>query len=186
MLFKIRDTFFERVSPVWYIDTKHLFDFGDYCFSDIDSTKPFRLLVYKDDFKTPDWAKSGVMYQIFVDRFCNGDTENDVLPNEYYYLNDYVGPTPKWRQDPAATMEIREFFGGDLAGILKKLDYLQELGVEVLYLNPIFVSPSNHKYDTQDYDNIDPHYGVIVNDEGELLKKGETDNAKATPAEKPH
>ena len=131
-------------------------------------------------FATPKWAKGAVMYQIFVDRFCNGDTENDVLPNEYYYLNDYVGPTPKWRQDPAATMEIREFFGGDLAGILKKLDYLQELGVEVLYLNPIFVSPSNHKYDTQDYDNIDPHYGVIVNDGGELLKKGETDNTKAT------
>ena len=79
-----------------------------------------------------------------------------------------------------AAMGVREFYGGDLKGILRKLDYLQELGIEVLYLNPIFVSPSNHKYDTQDYDYIDPHYGVIVEDGGEPLAEGDLDNSHAT------
>lgn len=59
-------------------------------------------------------------------------------------------------------MDVRCFYGGDLQGVWEKLDYLQNLGVEVLYFNPMFVSPSNHKYDTQDYDHIDPHYGRIV------------------------
>ncbi len=75
---------------------------------------------------------------------------------------------------------VGEFYGGDLAGVMKKLNYLQDLGVEVLYFNPLFVSPSNHKYDIQDYDYIDPHYGVIIEDGGEELPPGETDNAKAT------
>lgn len=55
-------------------------------------------------------------------------------------------------------MDVREFYGGDIAGVMKKLDYLQDLGVEAIYLNPIFVSPSNHKYDIQDYDYIDPAF----------------------------
>ncbi len=69
-------------------------------------------------------------------------------------------------------MGVREFYGGDLQGVLDKLDYLSELGVEVIYFNPLFVSPSNHKYDIQDYDYIDPHFGVIVKDDGELLSTG--------------
>ena len=69
---------------------------------------------------------------------------------------------------------------GDLQGITEKLDYLKDLGVEVIYFNPIFVSPSNHKYDIQDYDYIDPHYGRIVEDGGELLNPGDTDNTRAT------
>ena len=81
-------------------------------------------------------------------------------------------------------MGVREFYGGDLRGVMEKLDYLQDLGVEVLYFNPLFVSPSNHKYDIQDYDYIDPHYGVIVADGGEVLPEGETDNAKATKYQK--
>src|SRR5699024_9515925 len=83
-----------------------------------------------------------------------------------------------------ATMGVREFYGGDLRGVMEKLDYLQDLGVEVLYFNPLFVSPSNDKYDIQDYDYIDPHYGVIVDDGGEVLPEGETDNAKATKYQK--
>ena len=81
-------------------------------------------------------------------------------------------------------MGVREFYGGDLKGVMEKLDYLQELGVEVLYFNPLFVSPSNHKYDIQDYDYIDPHYGVIVEDGGEVLPEGETRNRKATKYQK--
>ncbi|HJD12224.1 MAG TPA: glycoside hydrolase family 13 protein [Candidatus Ruminococcus avistercoris] len=129
-------------------------------------------------FTTPDWAKGAVMYQIFVDRFCNGDKSNDVLTGEYAYIGEQVQREACWEAMPKA-MDVRSFYGGDLQGVLDKLDYLQDLGVEVLYLNPIFVSPSNHKYDIQDYDYVDPHYGKIVEDEGRLLDEGELDNTKA-------
>lgn len=131
------------------------------------------------DFSTPDWAKGAVIYQIYVDRFYNGDQSNDVETSEYYYIGDVSVKVDNWDKPPAC-MGVREFYGGDLQGIIDKLDYLQDLGVEVIYLNPIFVSPSNHKYDSQDYDYVDPHYGVIVNDGGELLSPGDTCNAHAT------
>ena len=76
-------------------------------------------------------------------------------------------------------MGVREFYGGDLKGVLEKLDYLQELGIEVIYFNPLFVSPSNHKYDIQDYDYIDPHFGVIVNDGGDVLTEDQRENRYA-------
>ena len=105
------------------------------------------------------------MYQIFVDRFYNGDKSNDVLDDEYNYIGEHVCQVKDWNKYPAQ-MGIREFYGGDLKGVLDKLDYLEELGIEVIYFNPLFVSPSNHKYDIQDYDYIDPHFGVIAHDEG--------------------
>ena len=134
-------------------------------------------------FSTPDWAKGAVMYQIFTDRFYNGDKTNDVETNEYYYIGGYSQKVTDWDKYPA-NMGVREFYGGDLQGVINKLDYLQELGVEVLYFNPLFVSPSNHKYDIQDYDYIDPHYGVIVEDGGEVLTDGVTENKKATKYQK--
>lgn len=130
-------------------------------------------------FKTPEWAKGAVMYQIFVDRFCNGDPTNDVEDNEYIYIGAPSRKVKDWNQAPEA-MDIRNFYGGDLQGVLDKLDYLQDLGVEVIYFNPLFVSPSNHKYDIQDYDYIDPHYGKIVVDDGEVLPVGAKDNIHAT------
>lgn len=130
-------------------------------------------------FKTPDWAKGAVMYQIYVDRFCNGDASNDVLSGEYCYINEPVQKVEDWNRYPAQ-MDVREFYGGDLQGVLDKMDYLQDLGVEVIYFNPLFVSPSNHKYDIQDYDYIDPHFGKIVSDEGELLSPGQKENRFAT------
>ena len=129
-------------------------------------------------FSTPDWAKGAVMYQIFTDRFYNGDKDNDVLTREYYYVGDYTVKVDDWNKYPAA-MGVREFYGGDLQGVLDKMDYLQKLGVQVIYFNPLFVSPSNHKYDSQDYDNIDPHYGKIVEEEGDVLAEGEQSNKKA-------
>lgn len=134
-------------------------------------------------FSTPAWAKGAVMYQIFVDRFCNGDPSNDVEDGEYVYIGEPVCKVKDWNEFPAA-MDIRRFHGGDLQGVLDKLDYLEELGVEVIYFNPLFVSPSNHKYDIQDYDYIDPHYGVIIEDGGEVLPEGEKDNARATKYQK--
>ena len=131
------------------------------------------------DYDTPEWAKGAVMYQIFVDRFYNGDPSNDVEDREYFYIGDTTSRVRNWGKVPAV-MGVREFYGGDLQGILDKLDYLQDLGVDVIYLNPIFVSPSNHKYDIQDYEYVDPHYGKIVEDiEGGLLNEGDRENAHA-------
>lgn len=130
-------------------------------------------------FHTPSWAKGAVMYQIYVDRFYNGDLTNDVLPGEYEYIGDKTVRVNDWGKYPAA-MGVREFYGGDLQGVLDKMDYLQELGVEVIYFNPLFVSPSNHKYDIQDYDYIDPHFGRIVSDEGELLRPDQRENRYAS------
>lgn len=134
-------------------------------------------------FSTPDWAKGAVMYQIFTDRFYNGDKTNDVESREYFYIGDYSRKVTDWNKYPDK-MGVREFYGGDLQGVIDKLDYLQDLGVEVLYFNPLFVSPSNHKYDIQDYDYIDPHYGVIVEDGGEVLAEGMTENRLATKYQK--
>lgn len=126
-----------------------------------DSHYNFRII---PGFHTPDWAKGAVMYQIFTDRFCNGDTSNDVVSGEYYYINEPVQHEDDWYAPPSPHMDVRRFYGGDLQGIIDKLDYIKDLGIEVIYLNPIFVSPSNHKYDIQDYDYVDPHFGKIVDD----------------------
>ena len=146
---------------------------------DVDKIDPFFNYSILPGFHTPSWAKGAVMYQIFVDRFSNGDKDNDVVDDEYSYIGEHVHHIDNWHQHPAV-MDVRNFYGGDLAGVLKKLDYLQDLGVEVLYLNPIFVSPSNHKYDTQDYDYVDPHFTVIKKDGGEVLPEGDDNNAHAT------
>mgnify|MGYP000136349219 CR=1 FL=1 len=130
-------------------------------------------------FSTPDWAKGAVMYQILTDRFYNGDTSNDPLTDEYFYIRTTSQKVDNWEKCPE-NFSVAEFYGGDLEGVRKKMDYLAELGIEVIYFNPLFVSPSNHKYDIQDYDYIDPHYGKIVVDEGELLQLGDRNNQHAS------
>ena len=145
----------------------------------MDGVQDYYNFKFYPDFKTPDWAKGAVFYQIFTDRFCNGDSTNDVLDREYSYVKLHAEKEKDWQAYPHA-MDVCHFYGGDLQGIMDKLDYLQDLGVEVLYLNPIFVSPSNHKYDIQDYDYIDPHYGKIVDDEGDVLTENDMDNRHAS------
>ncbi len=130
-------------------------------------------------FSTPDWAKGAIMYQILVDRFANGDESNDVADREYHYISLPVRHISDWNQPPTE-FDVANFYGGDLQGVRDKLYYLKGLGVEVIYFNPIFVSPSNHKYDSQDYDYIDPHYGKIVRDGGETLAEGDANNHHAT------
>lgn len=88
-------------------------------------------------FKVPEWAKGAVMYQIFVDRFYDADKSNNVLNREYAYIGDHVNHVDDWYQYPAR-MGIREFYGGDLEGVYVKLDYLSNLGVDVIYFNPLF------------------------------------------------
>ncbi|MGY0434455.1 glycoside hydrolase family 13 protein [Bacillus rugosus] len=97
-----------------------------------------------DTFQAPEWAKSTVWYQIFPERFANG--REDLSPEN---------ALPWGSKDP----DVNDFFGGDLQGIIDKLDYLEDLGVNGVYLTPIFSAPSNHKYDTLDYYSIDPHFG---------------------------
>ena len=109
------------------------------------------------EFDTPDWSKGALMYQIFVDRFCNGSESDDAKDEEYIYLGVPV-KHKSWDELPES-FDVANFYGGDLKGVQSKLDYLQKLGVEVIYFNPIFTSPSNHKYDTEDYRTVDPHFG---------------------------
>ena len=130
-------------------------------------------------FSTPDWAKGAVMYQIYIDRFFNGDPSNDVLDDKYYYVGRHAHHVKEWYQRPES-MDVANFYGGDLEGVRQKLDYLKELGIEAIYFNPLFVSPSNHKYDTQDYDHIDPHIGKLAVDEGEVLRDGAVANTEAS------
>lgn len=99
-----------------------------------------------DSFRTPDWVKHAVFYQIFPERFANGDPSIDP---------ENVQP---WGTLPTPA----NFMGGDLQGILQRLDYLADLGITALYLNPIFQASSNHKYNTYDYFRIDPHFGDLA------------------------
>ncbi len=130
----------------------------------------FQLTVYDPTFHTPDWAKEATIYQIFPDRFRNGDPSNDIISGTHpYYDHPHGGITyttwnaaiidPRDPASPYANRWCEDFYGGDLEGITEKLDELQAVGVTALYLNPIFLSPSNHKYDTADYEQVDPHLG---------------------------
>ena len=130
------------------------------------------------DFKVPDWARGTVFYQIFCDRFCDGNPANNVEDNEYYYTGGHVRKITDWEKYPDQ-LDVHCFYGGDLQGVMAKLDYLQDLGVEAIYFNPLFVSPSNHKYDTQDYDYIDPHIAVIEDDNDHAMQFWEHNNGFA-------
>ena len=118
----------------------------------------WQLTCYEAGFTTPDWLAGGVLYQIFPDRFaCSGEPKEGV-PTDRVMHADW-NEAPEWRPDCNGRVWNNDFFGGDLKGIEQKLDYLQSLGVTCLYLNPIFESHSNHRYDTADYSRIDPLLG---------------------------
>ncbi len=129
-------------------------------------------------FTVPEWAKGTVFYQIFTDRFCDGNPANNVEDNEYYYTGGHSKKITEWNKFPDE-LDVRCFYGGDLQGVMSKLDYLQDLGVEAIYFNPLFVSPSNHKYDTQDYDYIDPHLAIIEEDLNHYMQHWEHNNGFA-------
>lgn len=123
-----------------------------------DHTYDFVLLT---DYVQPEWVKEAVFYQIFPERFCNGDPSNDVRSGEYSQAGYPTIHMKNWADTPLNYEEGRcmDFFGGDLQGIKEKIPYLKELGVTALYLNPIFFAPSVHKYDCLDYFHVDPHFG---------------------------
>ncbi|WP_425147007.1 alpha-amylase family glycosyl hydrolase [Deinococcus sp.] len=113
---------------------------------------------YLAGYRAPQWAWGSVFYQIFPDRFRNGDEASDVQTGEYSYGGRPVQHVP-WLTPPDRAGDIHAHYGGDLPGITEKLPYLKELGVNALWLTPIFTSPSNHRYDISDYRAIDPHLG---------------------------
>lgn len=111
-------------------------------------------------YHAPSWVQDSVFYQIFPERFADGDSTNNVRSGEYScYGTSVVAHT--WGELPSqsGTAGNAHFFGGDLQGIVQHMDYLTDLGVSALYLTPIFTSPSNHKYDVENYREIDPHFG---------------------------
>jgi len=121
----------------------------------------FQITVFRKGLTTPAWFKHRVMYQIFVDRFYNGHPDGRVenVPPDGVVHAHWDG-FPFYVRDPdTGRIMAYDFYGGNLAGVMAKLPYLKELGVGVIYFNPIFRSPSNHKYDTADYKTIDPMYG---------------------------
>lgn len=118
----------------------------------------FQQTVYKKDFKTPDWLKGGLIYQIFPDRFYNSG-EKKTGYRKSRVLREW-GEEPYWREEQMNGIWNNDYFGGDLKGIEQKLPYLNDLGVTCIYLNPIFEANSNHRYDTADYEKIDPLLGT--------------------------
>ena len=143
------------------------FGIGELSASKID----FQQTVYDSDFDTPNWLKGGTIYQIFPDRFYNSKA-----PKKNPYKNRVMrkwGEEPYWREEQMNGIWNNDYFGGDLRGIERKLDYIADLGVSCIYLNPIFEAHSNHRYDTADYEKIDPLLGD-ENDLKSLCKKAKS------------
>ncbi|NLZ25747.1 MAG: glycoside hydrolase family 13 protein [Clostridiales bacterium] len=115
----------------------------------------WQLTVAKFDYITPEWAKGGIIYHVFADRFCKAGErpfdKSGTLHKDWYEDPVVVNPGEEYKAD--------DYFGGNIKGIISKLDYLKSLGVTILYLSPIFESWSNHRYDTADYFKIDSLFG---------------------------
>lgn len=122
----------------------------------------FQQTVYEKDFKTPDFLKGGLIYQIFPDRFYNSKTPKKNVP-ESRVMRKW-GEEPYWQESQMNGIWNNDYFGGDLKGVEEKLEYLSGLGVSCIYLNPIFEAHSNHRYDTADYEKIDS----LLGDESDL------------------
>ncbi len=162
------DAKIDRVGLYWYhfgMDTCYgrryiMKGYGGEGYLALSENEPrFQLTCYESDFKTPDWLPGGIMYQIFPDRFYySGQKKKGIYPDKK--LHDDWDQIPDWRPNEFGMITNSDFFQGDLKGITQKLPYLQELGVTCIYLNPIFEAYSNHRYDTGNYEKIDPVLGT--------------------------
>lgn len=123
---------------------------------DVDSVNKYQLTISKKS-KSPEWFKEGVLYHIFVDRFNRIGKINNPKKNSFIYAN--WEDTPMYIKNRENEVIRWDFHGGNLKGIISKLNYLKSLGISIIYLSPIFESQSNHKYDTADYKSIDPMFG---------------------------
>ncbi|AYW45175.1 glycoside hydrolase family 13 protein [Tetragenococcus koreensis] len=130
-------------------------------FSSAETVWDYQVTCYKRAEKAPDWYRNGIFYQIFPDRFANGNPNriiNSPKKNTYIYATEE--DEPLYVKGPDGEILRWDFFGGNFKGILQKIPYLKELGVNGIYLNPIFEASSNHRYDTADYFSIDPVLGT--------------------------
>lgn len=118
----------------------------------------FQQTVYDKNFKTPDFLKGGIIYQIFPDRFYHSGVEKKNVPPARVLRR--WGEIPYWKEEQMNGIWNNDYFGGDLKGIEEKLPYIADLGVNCIYINPIFEAHSNHRYDTADYEKIDPLLGT--------------------------
>lgn len=129
--------------------------------TDISKVEPFQLTCYDRQVPRPEWYRNAVFYQIFPDRFANGNPHGEIdgkKPNTFLYAT--TDDRPMYIYDENHKIARWDFYGGNLRGIIAKLPYLKRLGVTALYLNPIFEASSNHRYDTNDYLKIDPMLGT--------------------------
>jgi len=129
--------------------------------TDISKVEPFQLTCYDRQVPRPEWYRNAVFYQIFPDRFANGNPHGEIdgkKPNTFLYAT--TADRPMYIYDENHKIARWDFYGGNLRGIIAKLPYLKRLGVTALYLNPIFEASSNHRYDTNDYLKIDPMLGT--------------------------
>lgn len=161
----------ETPQPLWYHFIIHTSDGVKYYYNneekfggvgilkDIPDGNSYQITVYRENFKTPDWFKGSVMYQIFPDRFFRKNPLPKKRP-EYIIHDDWYEPFSYQKHPHENGPACNDFYGGNLEGICEKLPYLKDLGVSVIYLNPIFDAYSNHKYDTADYTKIDPMFGT--------------------------
>ncbi len=142
--------------------------FGDYFVTKVNGVgivnlepigASWQLTVYDSDFTTPDWIKGGIIYQIFPDRFCDSGKEKKNVPSDRFIVED-KSKQPTFTQDFSTNDFLgNDYYCGDLEGVRLKLPYLKSLGVNCIYLNPIFEAHSNHRYNTADYMKIDPLLG---------------------------
>lgn len=123
-----------------------------------DEVYDFKILY---NYEQPSWVRESVFYQIFPERFCNGNKENDVKDGEYTFNSHKTVHVENWNSVPKSYNEsfCLDFYGGDLEGIKQKIPYLKKLGVTSIYVNPIFYGATVHKYDCLDYFHVDPHFG---------------------------
>jgi cyclomaltodextrinase / maltogenic alpha-amylase / neopullulanase len=147
------------------------------------SIRRYRQTVYDANYQVPEWSKDVVYYYIFPERFRNGNKNNDPKAGVTRFHNHSAEVHPSWSGIPyrpntgdgSDEHYNNDFFGGDLIGIIEKLDYIKELGANTIYMTPIFHAVSNHKYDTADYTQIDPHFGTNIDFEtltAEAKKRG--------------
>ena len=162
----------------------------------LDSATPFSAPL-EAGFTTPDWAKEAVWYQVFVERFRNGDPSNDPGAYEYENLLPWTSDWWETHTDFGEAPGEHNFYegegnvwsrryGGDLQGVKEALPYLEELGINAIYLNPIFEADSMHKYDTADFRHVDDNFGVLAEERFEQVE-GETDDPatwKLTPSDR--
>lgn len=125
----------------------------------MDAGRVWQLTVYDRSFTTPDWLAGGIIYQIFPDRFNKSDEKKENVPADRK-MHENWSDQPDWAPNAQGKIINTDYFGGDLRGIEEKLGYLKSLGVTCIYLNPIFESHSNHRYDTADYSKVDSLLGT--------------------------